>query len=1512
MPPPSPPWFTVVQQACPWGHEHTSVASCVPCAAGYKSNEADISPLYPPLATCAKCFPGEVQPFDGQSRCDPCATDGSVDCSDASRLVVSAGFYIPALADPNSLLATPARRHLLTTEELSTPPPSAPPYNASAAAGSGALAFPVTASRCPLPANCLGGDARNSSGDASCREGAHGPLCGVCDEHYYRGVRTCQRCPERAPGASVGIYTTLALLACTAALTYVARGVRARQRSPANRGGSTTAIPPAAGGGGTHGWRSSHHDRGLAPPAWQEAFGSFWRAVGQRAPTLIKIVLSHGQCVVVFVRYHQVEWPTVLYQFMHGVSELPIFNLGIFDELMPLPCLYREHEGFYPSLVAYTMLPWLCAALLLLLAVAAALYVACAQRVAARHASPRSMLGRCGRWWPRAPSTSAGAEAAAKDIGADLVQVEIATESSSASSSGDDSWHLQQERRHGWETSAQRVRDIKGGGGRGGTELAAAIHRERPLPNKLSFRAWVHLTTRSPQLCNLCIWAILLLYPTVSLKALATFDGAELCEASGSSTVCTTYLAADTSQVVGSSTWLPFAALAALSLAVFSLGVPLAFYLLTMRAEHAPPDVRERLELLTQSYRPKCAYFEAVELLRKLLLTGVILLVAPGTMLQLWFGMVVSVFFAVVSISLRPFADSLCQAIHTSLALLLMLTYTSAALYVPRASLIQTVQSGAVGTFLVGLNAAILLTVVALGMRAIARARRATDQLRLTHADDGTPVVLGPPLTKSEAAPEGFHVFLSHVWRWGQDQAGVLKSSMHTMLPGCAVFLDVDDLDSIAKLEGYISASECVLIVLTRDYLSSANCRRELAEAYRQRKAMLVLLETDDDKGAPTVESLTLEHERFVHARRQAAAASAAAAAGGGGQPLLVPTHGTLPPLSGEDEEMSRAMLELIGRVRDPVRGGYVEWHRERHLRRAALQRVAEAVVAEHARLERLPDGRRLSRYERSSATPALAAAAAAAAAHAAAAAAATQPTGWGIGAPTAPIVTARGSRTSKFPPPLPSPPTPPPAPAATGSVAASIRRASHARRTSCSTTHRAVDEPGAFEPTLQQLQWKPVRPLRLGREKRLPADGHAAGALCVYISEEYRRIPQPGGGGASVYDTVVGVIADRYGAAAYSKVPPAGHPEHAHFLLLLCPGFFQNATLVDEALCLLLTGSPHGTLDEDAIEALSPQRRRAYASWSEAHPARGVSAVRAKGSPAGSQGADPPRALPPSSPPPSPSAPSADLDAPAVNAKAQRARRWHVDLFDRLSRRRSSLAVVCEDSASLPSAATQPAAKPADRFGAMRVSTCQMGRTTGGASGGSSGGRRREGFERVIPLASTAAPFGTYLKECPSDLYDLRMFAPLYGKWPSTPFMQDIVAGHVCTAALATAAAASTPAATLATRLKEASRRARRSLTATAQASSAAASLERSWLARVAKRTSTRSNGEAPPACPAAGLSQHASRGDREASAVRWADVSTIELGEVEASSPEHLPITVDRSSSTDPNFPSPAIQPM
>ena len=91
-----------------------------------------------------------------------------------------------------------------------------------------------------------------------------------------------------------------------------------------------------------------------------------------------------------------------------------------------------------------------------------------------------------------------------------------------------------------------------------------------------------------------------------------------------------------------------------------------------------------------------------------------------------------------------------------------------------------------------------------------------------------------------------YHVFLSHVWSSGQDQARALKGQLQRYVQNIQPFLDVDNLDDTARLEEHIGNSEAVIVLLTgstavadgapaSDYMRSRNCLRELRAAVQQR-----------------------------------------------------------------------------------------------------------------------------------------------------------------------------------------------------------------------------------------------------------------------------------------------------------------------------------------------------------------------------------------------------------------------------------------------------------------------------------------------------------------------------------------------------------------------------------------------------------------------------------------------------------------------------------------------------
>ena len=178
-------------------------------------------------------------------------------------------------------------------------------------------------------------------------------------------------------------------------------------------------------------------------------------------------------------------------------------------------------------------------------------------------------------------------------------------------------------------------------------------------------------------------------------------------------------------------------------------------------------------------------------------------------------------------------------------------------------------------------------------------------------------MVLPPP-----AAHGGYHLFLSHCWQHGQDQCATLKERLRQMLSGFSIFLDVDDLTDIALLEEYIASSDVLLVFLTRDYISSKNCRRELVAAMHQDLPIVVLRESEYGKGAVTSGGLQLEFEQL------------------------------LPTLSTDEVNSIRRLWKFIapapgcgtaGRWAGVASLGVIDWHRENHFKLSALKAVGEA-----------------------------------------------------------------------------------------------------------------------------------------------------------------------------------------------------------------------------------------------------------------------------------------------------------------------------------------------------------------------------------------------------------------------------------------------------------------------------------------------------------------------------------------------------------------------------------------
>ena len=111
------------------------------------------------------------------------------------------------------------------------------------------------------------------------------------------------------------------------------------------------------------------------------------------------------------------------------------------------------------------------------------------------------------------------------------------------------------------------------------------------------------------------------------------------------------------------------------------------------------------------------------------------------------------------------------------------------------------------------------------------------------------------PELKLEASHR-YHLFLSHVWSSGQDQMATVKRELQLLLHGVRVFLDVDDLEEIGQLENYVRQSQSMLLFLSKGYFFSANCKKEIAATLANGNPIMLLHETDPNRGGAPMDQL--------------------------------------------------------------------------------------------------------------------------------------------------------------------------------------------------------------------------------------------------------------------------------------------------------------------------------------------------------------------------------------------------------------------------------------------------------------------------------------------------------------------------------------------------------------------------------------------------------------------------------------------------------------------------------
>jgi len=288
-----------------------------------------------------------------------------------------------------------------------------------------------------------------------------------------------------------------------------------------------------------------------------------------------------------------------------------------------------------------------------------------------------------------------------------------------------------------------------------------------------------------------------------------------------------------------------------------------------------PNKLSHAARLLTRDYRPAFFWWDWLELLRRLILTGFVLVVPERlAFLRLIVALLLSVLFLVAQTILRPFKDTSLQAFSSGLQVVTIVLFMGATyMYAYQQFGIAIANGGTIVRWQEGrlsplvnvfvfetLDDLALLCLVVMCVLALALILQ---MVRAAFNVSNAEVI---KLKKTRAAPmlsirkeHRYHIFLSHVWATGQDQVAVIKRQLLRMVRGMSIFLDVDDLQDIGLLETYVEQSMVILVFISRGYFASRNCLREIKAAMALGKEIILVLELNDNKGGLSLDEAKKE-----------------------------------------------------------------------------------------------------------------------------------------------------------------------------------------------------------------------------------------------------------------------------------------------------------------------------------------------------------------------------------------------------------------------------------------------------------------------------------------------------------------------------------------------------------------------------------------------------------------------------------------------------------------------------
>jgi hypothetical protein len=420
-----------------------------------------------------------------------------------------------------------------------------------------------------------------------------------------------------------------------------------------------------------------------------------------------------------------------------------------------------------------------------------------------------------------------------------------------------------------------------------------------------------------PSTATLVIFFMLtMVYPSVSTVAFRTFNCRSVDGVS--------YLREDYSKECDSDSHAQAELFASVSIVLVSVGLIVVYAALlwphraVLRTgativKRADTKRLTELSFLYSDFRGPMYYWEVVDSMRKLLLTGVVVFMQEGSLVRPVWGMMISLGYLVLLLEYKPYKarEDNFLAVLATFALFLVLS----------GGLISAMQVGFVSTgeYVVGIEndqlgvalIACFLSVMVFGLGCIA--------MNISQVN-GSPLIrqAGAAVVVKSLGDGCFHLFLSHTWGTGQNQMQALKKELQLLVPSMQVFLDVENLTSIGALEDLIAKSETVLVFLSTGYFARWNCLREVHESLLRGKDIVLMREVAEMHGGGVLDLVfnEIEHHEALWAE-------------------LDEVHGD----TGNTVDLRKALFD------DERRGDTLLWHRVLEFKRVALKMLIARVL---------------------------------------------------------------------------------------------------------------------------------------------------------------------------------------------------------------------------------------------------------------------------------------------------------------------------------------------------------------------------------------------------------------------------------------------------------------------------------------------------------------------------------------------------------------------------------------